>query len=113
MIWAVSSEGGVLLDFKIGCLEIFDFLCVFLLPKILPFEELELWAGQDVEGYPYTDNVANQRFGIEEWQPLGPSTSQSNRAHRKHVLGVVLIRRRDLCMMYADPGNVRGRGKHE
>ena len=106
-------SGGLLLDLKIDCLEIFDFLCVFLLPKTPPFEELEMRKGNDAEEYSYTDHVANQRFGIERWQPLGPSTSQFNRAHRKHVLEVVLIRRRDLRMLCVDLSNVRGSEKHE
>lgn len=58
----------ILLDTKIDCLELFDFLYVFLLPKILPFEGLASWTKNNEGGSPYADNVANQQFDIEDWQ---------------------------------------------
>lgn len=53
---------------KIDCLETFDFLYAFLLPKILPFEGLASWIENDAGQYPYNDDVlAQQQFGIDEW----------------------------------------------
>lgn len=58
----------ILLHSKIDFLETFDFLYVFLLPKILPFEGLASWTRNITGEYPYTDNAAKQQFTIEEWQ---------------------------------------------
>ena len=38
---------------KIDCLEVFDFLYMFLLPKILPLEGIALWLENDTGEYPF------------------------------------------------------------
>lgn len=43
------------LDYRSQCLEVSDFLYLFLLPKILPFEGLTSWIGNDGNRHPYAD----------------------------------------------------------
>lgn len=40
-------------DVKLYCLEVFDFLYMFLLRKIVPFEMLDAWVKEDRDRYPY------------------------------------------------------------
>ena len=61
------SWGQTLLT-KLQCLETFDFLYTFLLPKILPYERLASWTGNDATVFPYTDLQIYQRSGSEQWQ---------------------------------------------
>lgn len=53
---------------KLHCLEIFDFLYTFLLPKILPYERLPSWTGNDAIEYPYTGLRIDQHSGSEQWE---------------------------------------------
>ena len=61
-------------DTKIDCLEIFDFLYLFLLDKMIPYERLASWIGKDASVYPYcwwaihTD--IRDAFPIEGWDKL-------------------------------------------
>lgn len=41
------------LDTRLDCLEVFDFLYLFLLKKIMPFDRLEDWLGEDAGDWPY------------------------------------------------------------
>lgn len=69
--WGGSNGQSVefLLKTKMECLEIFDFLYAFLLPKILPFEILVPWIGYDAGEYPYAEDMLSPRhFRKEEWQ---------------------------------------------
>ena len=58
-------------DVKLHCLEVFDFLYMFLLRKIVPSEMLDAWIEEDADQYPY------DRYGfrddpsrIDEWHNL-------------------------------------------
>lgn len=41
------------LDIKLDCLEVFDFLYLFLLRKVLPRDRLEDWTREDLGDWPY------------------------------------------------------------
>ena len=53
---------------KVDCLELFDFLYLFLLMKVLPHERLESWIGEDDDEDPYRWRAGNQatrdRFAV-------------------------------------------------
>ena len=58
-IWAkeiiiVKGERFLLSDtIKLECLEVFDFLYLFLLEKALPYEHLDLWTWDNRDDWPY------------------------------------------------------------
>ena len=59
------------LDVKLYCLEVFDFLYMFLLRKIITFEMLEAWVEEDVDAYPYDrDGFGDDPCRIGEWYNL-------------------------------------------
>ena len=69
--WGESNGQFVefLVKTKIECLEVFDFLYAFLLPKILPFEILASWIGSDAGVYHYAEDILSPwLLGIGEWQ---------------------------------------------
>ncbi|KAM0805856.1 hypothetical protein BDR22DRAFT_189092 [Usnea florida] len=70
-LWSKQSVvlGGMKIllgwDVKLYCLEIFDFLYMFLLRKIFPFEMLEAWIGSDAHRYPF--DIPNEPRSMQEW----------------------------------------------
>ena len=58
-LWSKQSVvlGGMKIflgwDVRLYCLEVFDFLYMFLLRKIVPFEMLNAWVKEDKDRYPY------------------------------------------------------------
>ena len=76
-LWIKQSVvlGGinVLLDWdvKLYCLEVFDFLYMFLLRKIFPFEMLDAWKREDADVYPYDrDGFTADPSRTDEWYSL-------------------------------------------
>lgn len=65
--------GGKTTEFGPGTqvdgLEVFDFLYMFLLRKILPYQTLEFWLGNDIGDYPFEWRVAGvpNALGLSEW----------------------------------------------
>ena len=73
-LWSKQSVvlGGmkILLDWdvKLYCLEVFDFLYMFLLRKVVPFEMLDAWIEEDAHVYPYDRwSLPDDPGRIEEW----------------------------------------------
>lgn len=64
-----GESGALRLSCKIQCLEVFDFVYGFILPKVLPIErlaELTSWEGNDEQGeYPYDDIYFVQGIDLE------------------------------------------------
>ena len=58
-------------DVKLYCLEVFDFLYMFLLRKIIPFEMLDAWTKEDADVYPYDrDGYEVDTSRTDEWYSL-------------------------------------------
>ena len=58
-------------DVKLYCLEVFDFLYMFLLRKIVPFEMLGAWVKEDKDRYPYDGwNSEDDSPCLDEWYSL-------------------------------------------
>jgi len=56
----IAGEKRLLgLDTRLDYLEVFDFVYLFLLKKVVPFDRLEDWIGQDSEHWPYSPNIAD------------------------------------------------------
>lgn len=69
--WGGSNEPSVefLIKTKIECLEVFDFLYAFLLPKILPYEILAMEIGYDAGAYHYAEDMLSPWLPeVGEWQ---------------------------------------------
>ncbi|CAF9936941.1 MAG: hypothetical protein ALECFALPRED_007013 [Alectoria fallacina] len=68
-----ATAGGKTTEFDPGTqvdgLEVFDFLYMFLLRKILPYQTLEFWLGNDIGDYPFEWRVAGVPNALElpEW----------------------------------------------
>ncbi len=58
-------------DTRIDCLEIHDFLYLFILDKMIPYERLASWIGKDASAYPYCwwaiDTDTRDAFAIDGW----------------------------------------------
>ena len=74
-IWckeAVIVDGAakaLSLNVKIDCLEVFDFLYMFLIRKIMPLEQLDPWTEKDVDSGPYSYDME------ESFMREGPADS--------------------------------------
>ena len=55
-------------EVKLDCLEVFDFLYLFLLRKVLPFESLDSWTYKDATTWPYIGGTL-ERPGRSEADP--------------------------------------------
>ncbi len=51
---------------QFDCLEIFDFLYLFLLEKVVPFSALESWTAEAADRYPYDEDEGH----LENWFSL-------------------------------------------
>ena len=56
------------LEARLDCIEVYDFLYLFLLRKLLPYRNLDSWAGYDIYRYPY--DYAAGRGTISHWYTL-------------------------------------------
>ena len=58
-------------DTRIDCLEVYDFLYLFILDKMIPYERLASWIGKDASAYPYCwwaiDTDTRDAFAIDGW----------------------------------------------
>ena len=59
------DKGSLDLGSKLDCLEVFDFLYIFLMRKLLPLEQLNSWTEENLDDWPY-ERVEHETE-IESW----------------------------------------------
>ena len=74
-LWSKKSVvlGGMKIllgwDVKLYCLEVFDFLYMFLLWKIIPFEMIDSWIEEDVDEHP-VEGYGYGQSRIDSWYSI-------------------------------------------
>ena len=64
-VLAGGQKTGFDLDTQLDGLEVYDFLYIFLLRKILPYYNLASWTGNDAEHYPFA--IERDQLELRDW----------------------------------------------